>query len=806
MEKFVCIHGHFYQPPRENPWLESVELQESAYPFHDWNERITEECYGPNGRARILDGEGWITAIVNNYSRMSFNFGPTLLSWLDEKQPEVYRAIIDSDALSRERFSGHGSAMAQGYGHIILPLANPRDRRTQVIWGVRDFEHRFGRKPEGMWLPETAVNIDTLEALAEQGIRFTLLAPRQARRVRHMDKDTWDDLNNGEIDPSRAYLQMLPSGRSIALFFYDGPVSNAVAFEGLLESGDKLASRVLGALHDSREWPQLAHIATDGESYGHHHRHGEMALAFALDRVENYGGVNLTNYSEFLERFPPAHLVEIVESTSWSCAHGVERWRSDCGCNTGGRPGWNQQWRAPLRAGLDWLRDAAAPKFEAAARELLKDPWAARDDYISIVLDRSPESIKSYFARHAVHELGSPEVSRALKLLELQRHAMLMYTSCGWFFDELSGIETVQVLQYAGRVLQLADSLFGPGFETEFLSRLQEARSNIPDHANGRVIFDKFVRPSVVDLPKVAAHYAISSLFEDYEATSRVFCFDVSRDEQAIASAGHAKLGLGHARFTSRITAECEEISYGVLHMGDHAVSAGVRVSLDGASYEQVVASAREAFDRADFAAVIRVLDAAFGGTRYTLASLFRDQQHAIMERILAPVLATVDSSYRQIYDAHAPLMRFLALMNMPIPPRLRTCAQYVLNGELQRLFAEPDPSPERVKATLEEAKSQAVALDEATLSYTMQRALSAQAKLIRDHPADPHLMHHARELVDIALSLPFRVELPVVTSELLGTPLADARTRAATGDAGAVEWLKEFDALTKAMKIRVPG
>ena len=435
MERYICIHAHFYQPPRENPWLEAIELQDSAYPYHDWNERITAECYAVNAVSRILDSEDHIIELVNNYSKISFNFGPTLLSWLESKAPDVYLAILEADRESQKHFSGHGSALAQPYNHMIMPLANKRDRRTQILWGIADFERRFKRKPEGMWLPETAVDIETLDMLAESGIKFTILAPHQAAQVRRIGGRARRDVRGGLIDPTQAYEQRLPSGRRIALFFYDGPVSRAVAFEGLLSSGENLANRLAGVFSEDRDWPELVHIATDGESYGHHHRFGDMALAYALNHIESKPLAKLTNYGEFLEKNPPTHQVEIIEKTSWSCVHGIERWWSNCGCNSGGHPDWNQEWRRPLREALDWLRDAIAPPYERLSLKFLKDPWAARNDYISVVLDRSPENVEAFFARHGARAHSAEETTAALKLLEMQRHAMLMYTSCGWFFE-----------------------------------------------------------------------------------------------------------------------------------------------------------------------------------------------------------------------------------------------------------------------------------------------------------------------------------------------------------------------------------
>src|SRR4051794_22160346 len=428
--RYICIHGHFYQPPRENPWLEAVETQDSAAPYHDWNERITAECYGPNTSSRILDARERIVKIVNNYAAISFNFGPTLLSWLEQAQPETYAAILDADRLSKERFGRHGSAIAQAYNHMILPLANVRDQRTQVRWGIRDFEKRFKRPPEGMWLPETAVDVASLEALAAEGIAFTILEPQQARRWRAIGDDDWTE-QKGAIDPRMPYRCNLPSGRSIALFFYDGPISRAVAFENLLARGENLAHRLLGAFSDARTHPQLVNIATDGETYGHHHRFGDMALAYALEYVNERKLVRIANYGYFLAENPPEHEVQIVENTAWSCSHGVGRWERNCGCNTGGETGWNQQWREPLRESLNWLRDECIGIFETVGAKLLRDPWAARDAYIGILLDRSDENLDAFIARHGVEGAA---VTPMLEALEMQRNAMLMFTSCGWFF------------------------------------------------------------------------------------------------------------------------------------------------------------------------------------------------------------------------------------------------------------------------------------------------------------------------------------------------------------------------------------
>ncbi len=758
MERYLCIHCHFYQPPRENPWLESVEVQDSAYPYHDWNERITAECYAPNTASRILDGAGRIVKITSNYSRISFDFGPTLLSWMEEKTPDVYAAVIEADLQSRENFSGHGSAMAQAYNHMILPLATRRDKYTQILWGIRDFEHRFGRAPEGMWLPETAVDVETLEILAELGIRFTVLAQSQAKRERRRGRP-WRSVEGGKVDPKRPYLCPLPSGRGIAVFFYDGAISQAVAFERLLANGEAFANRLLGGF-DDRHWPQLMHIATDGETYGHHHPHGDMALAYALEYMASNQLAKITNYGEYLSKHPPDHLVEIVENTAWSCVHGLGRWASDCGCNTGGRVGWNQQWRSSLRQALDWLRDDLAQPYEQAAGELLYHSGRARDEYIAVVLDRSDASIESFLARHARRELTAEEQVRLLKLLEMQRHLLLMYTSCGWFFDELSGIETVQVLQYAGRAVQLAQELFGDHREQQFLERLAAAHSNLPEYGDGADIYRRFVKPATVNLLGVAGHYAISSLFDGYAERSSIYCYRVTLEDSRPLEAGRTRLALGHAHIRSQITWEENHVSYGVLHFGDHNLSAGVRPFVGEDAYQSMAREAGEAFERADLPQTLRILDRHFGGTAYSLKSLFRDEQRRVASQIVETTLAEVEASHRQLYEHHAPLMRFLEELRVPMPNVLRVTAEFVLNSALRHAFEAPKLHLERVRTLLDVAKREGILLDTASLEFALRRHLEAMAERLREDPSDMQVLESLDEIMALVRSLPFEVNL----------------------------------------------
>ena len=809
MQKYLCLHGHFYQPPRENPWLETVELQDSAFPYHDWNERITAECYAPNATARILDHDERIVDIVNNYARISFNFGPTLLAWMEEKAPDVFAAIVEADRQSRERFSGHGSALAQAYNHIILPLANRRDKVTQVLWGIRDFEHRFGRKPEGMWLAETAADTPSLAVLAEHGIKFTILSPYQANRVHPVNSGDWTDASGGRVDPSRPYLVNLPEGRSIAVFFYDAHVSKAVAFERLLNNGVGFASRLMEGFDGARDGDQLMHIATDGESYGHHHRYGEMALAHALHHIETNNLAKLTNYGEFLEKHPPTMEAQIHEQSAWSCSHGVGRWHTDCSCNSGGRPGWNQRWRQPLRDALDWLRDQLAPAYEAKAKEFLKDPWAARDNYISVILDRSDESVARFFEQQANRKLNEEEQVVCLRLLELQRHAMLMFTSCGWFFDELSGIETVQVIQYAGRVLQLAQNALEQDFEPGFLERLAKARSNIAEHGDGRRIYEKFVKPAIMDREKLGAHFAVSSLFETYPDQARIYKFTFDQQDRRMFEAGRARLIIGRSKVMFETTRASDVLSYAAMHLGDHNVNGGVRFFRGAEAFQELVNEFSAAFSRADFAQVIRLMDRHFGESNYSLKSLFRDEQRRILRQILASTREDLESRYRQITDQYMPLVRFLKDISAPLPSALQTAAVFILNTELRRQFESETPDLPRIRALLEEVQTDRVELHLDELGYAIKAHMDRQLERLTAAPDDVVVLVRTADIAEIVRAMNLEVNLWKTQNlffKLLKGVAPGRRKLAAGGEAEAKDWLHHFEKLGDQLGFKVNG
>jgi alpha-amylase/alpha-mannosidase (GH57 family) len=758
MERYVCIHGHFYQPPRENPWLEAIEIQDSAYPYHDWNERITAECYAPNSASRNLDGDGRILDIVSNYARISFNFGPTVLSWLEENEHEIYQAILEADRKSIEWRSGHGNALAQVYNHIIMPLADTRDKRTQILWGIRDFQSRFQRDPEGMWLAETAVDYETLDLLAQSGIRFTILAPRQASKVRRLGTGKWRDVSGSRIDPSRVYLCKLPTGRSIALFFYDGPISQAVAFESLLKKGEDFAGRLLSGFSDARDWPQLVHIATDGETYGHHQVHGDMALAYALNHLESNGKAQITNYGEYLERHPPTHEVQIFENSSWSCVHGIERWRGSCGCNSGGYPQWSQEWRKPLREALDWLNSRFAGIFESVGCDYLKDPWSARDGYVVLILNRSDDQREAFFNTYALRPLDEPEKIIVLKLLEMQRHAMLMYTSCGWFFDEVSGLETVQVLKYAGRAIQLSEEIFRSGLEDTFRARLSLAKSNIREHENGAVIYEKMVKPAMIDLKKVAAHFAVSSLFEDYVDRTNIYSYIIQREDYRKATAGSTNIAIGKISVASEITLESEVLSFCILHFGGHALNGGVRTFLGPDAYYAMNTEIMAAYERGDFADIVRLMDSHFGMHNYSLADLFRDQQRIILDSLISKTTEQFELEYRRLYENNRILMGFLHETGIPVKKAFIAAAELILNADVERSFLEEEIDVEKIQALIGEMTKWNISLNKVEIEFKVRKKLEECMRFWQQNPANLRALLDIQSRLEVCRLLPAEI------------------------------------------------
>ena len=694
-KKYLTIHGHFYQPPRENPWIEEIEIQESAAPEHDWNEKISAQCYAPNGSSRIVDGSNKIIEISNNYRYMSYNFGPTLLSWMQAHDPVAYQRIIQADYESRELYSGHGCAIAQVYNHIIMPLANQNDKITQVIWGLKDFKKRFGRDSEGIWLAETAVDSQTLEVLIDYGVKFTILSPHQAKCFNKIGEHNWIDVSWGTIDPSRPYRYFVEGTNKekyIDLFFYDGQISKSVAFDNLLCDGNKFAHRLNDGYNDSRNSAQLINIATDGESYGHHTKFGDMALAYILRVGAKNFGFEITNYAEFLEKYPPEYEADIKPVSAWSCCHGVGRWMDDCGCSTGAQPHWNQKWRKPLRQALDYLRDELIKLCSTQGTKYYKDFWYARNDYIDVILDRSKDNIDLFFSHHAKKQLSQQEKVKAIKLMEIQRFCQLMYTSCGWFFADISGIETTQILKYALRAMEIASEFSKINYEKTFLSILQKAKSNIMEYGNGKDIFNNFVKTSAISTEKVAAQFAIeSSLKETDNKTDKLYCYSIKKSNYKKYKNADSTIYFGKLEVISDITLEKKDFSFVALQTQDFDFYCSVKdfVSIDDYNLERK--EILKVFEKSSHDDILKIIETYFGNKFYSLKDIPIDKRKDILHNLIVSNLRKANQIYKNLYKTLSAPITYLYDLGMDIPEGFRVCAKYTLLSELIDEFKNMD-------------------------------------------------------------------------------------------------------------------
>jgi alpha-amylase/alpha-mannosidase (GH57 family) len=701
---YVTVHGHFYQPPRENPYLDAIERQPSASPFHDWNERIHWECYRPNAFARVLNDRGEVVKIVNNYEYMSFNIGPTLMSWLERYDVEVYQRILEADAKSCDRLNGHGNAIAQVYNHIILPLANERDKHTQIRWGKQDFRSRFGRDPEGMWLAETAVDYATLEALVAEGIKFIILAPSQAQRCRPISTEDgsdhqWHEVGGNQIDPTRPYRCYLDSKESakkstpyIDIFFYDGPISRDMGFSDVVYNSHHFAGRIGAAIRGDHRQSQLISVATDGETFGHHKKGTEKTLAYAFIGEFPRHGWTVTNFAHYLSLNPPSWEVKLKSVTAWSCAHGVDRWQDDCGC--GGEGGvWHQKWRRPLRNALNWLRDQLGDVYEEHGSTLFRDHWQARDEYIQVMGDRTPANINRFFARHQTRKLQAAEQIEALRLLEMQRHSLLMFTSCGWFFEELSRPEGTQILRYASRALELAEDVAGVQLEKGFIKRLGLAPSNVEEFKHGAGIYRQLVLTAQIGFKQVAAHYAITSLFNHHKNTvpgeetdkhlaahnQRVYCYDAHELDYHKQSFGPLTMAVGHLQLVSDITWESENLVFAVLHLGGWDFHCCIQKFEGRRNYSQIKEKLFTALQQASIAHVILVMTQLFGDDTFSLQTLFAEERHRIMRLLSQETLARLDQLYTQAYRDNYGVIIAFHRDELEVPRELQVAAEIAL-------------------------------------------------------------------------------------------------------------------------------
>ncbi len=689
-KKYLTIHGHFYQPPRENPWIEEIEIQDSAYPHHDWNEKISWQCYNPNSASRMVNSNNSIIKISNNYKYMSFNFGPTLLSWLETHDNDAYERILKADRESLKLYNGHGCAIAQVYNHIILPLANRNDKVTQVIWGLKDFQKRFKRNTEGIWLAETAVDAQTLEVLIECGIKYTILSPHQAKCIKPIDGTQWQDVSWGQIDPSQPYryfVEGTDKEKYIDLFFYDGSISKSVAFDNLLQDGKKFIHRLNDGYVEDRNRPQIVNIATDGESYGHHTKFGDMALAYVLKIGAGELGFEITNYANFLEMYPPTMEVDIKPVSAWSCSHGVGRWCEDCGCSTGAQPHWNQKWRKPLRQALDYLRDELINICLTNGTKYYKDFWAARNNYIDVILDRSEDNINEFFKENAKKQLSATEKVNAIKLMEIQRFAQLMYTSCGWFFADISGIETVQILKYAARAIELASDFSKTNYEKTFLSILQKAKSNIIEFGNGKDIYNRWVKTSIVDFNKIVAQYAIESSFDGYDNTKKeidLYCFKIKKIAYKKFKNLNSILTVARVEIKSNITLEKKEMSFVLLQTqgyDSYCATKEFKCQEDFLTEKKDILSA---FNTSSVVGVLQTIELYYGSRFYTLKDIPIDKRKSILKNLVIKKLENAARTYSELYESLLSPISYLNDLGMDIPESFRVCAKYTLLSKLE--------------------------------------------------------------------------------------------------------------------------
>ncbi len=685
---YVTVHGHFYQPPRENPYLNAIERQPSASPYHDWNERIHHECYRPNAFARVLNDRGEIVNIVNNFEYLSFNIGPTLMTWLERYDVEVYQRILEADRQSCQRLNGHGNAIAQVYNHIIMPLANDRDKYTQIRWGKADFRSRFRRDPEGMWLAETAVDSATLAALVAEGIKFIILASSQAERCRPFPRSEepepeWHEVGGSQIDPTRPYRCFINGGKYIDIFFYDGPISRDMGFSDVLFNSGHFVGRIGQAVRGDRRSSQLISVATDGETFGHHKGGTEKTLAYAFLQEFSHRGWTVTNFAHYLSLSEPTWEVELKPVTAWSCSHGVDRWQDDCGCGGGGE--WHQKWRRPLRDSLNWLRDRLIEVYKEEAGKLFRDPWLARDEYIQVIRDQSPENIDSFLSSHCTRELTPAEQVDALRLLEMQRHSLLMFTSCGWFFEELSRPEGVQILRYAARAIELAGDVAGTMLEPEFIKRLASAPSNVEFFGDGEAVYRQLVATAQISLEQVAADYAMSSLFYSYPESHRLYCYRTDRLDYQLQRMGAMTLAVGQLQLESEITRETNHCVFAVLHLGGWDFHCCIQQFSGRLAYSQLKNSLFNALQHASAAHAILAMGQLFGDDHsFSLRNLFAEERHRIMQLLTAETLTRVDQLYTQVYrDNYGVLMAFHR-DELPVPPELQVAAEIALSHRCQ--------------------------------------------------------------------------------------------------------------------------
>lgn len=756
-KKYLTIHGHFYQPPRENPWIEEVEMQESAAPEHDWNEKISAQCYAPNAVSRMVNSANQIIEISNNYQYISYNFGPTLLSWMEKHDPYAYERIIQADINSREMYNGHGCAIAQVYNHIIMPLANRNDKVTQTLWGLKDFQKRFGRNSEGIWLAETAVDAQTLEVLIECGVKYTILSPYQAKCINKIGEHNWQDVSWGTIDPSRPYRYFVEGSskqKYIDLFFYDGSISKSVAFDKLLEDGKKFAHRLSQGYVESRNADQIINIATDGESYGHHTKFGDMALAYIVRLGAREMGFEITNYAHYLETHPPIYEVDIKPVSAWSCAHGVGRWMEDCGCSTGAQAHWNQKWRKPLRQALDYLRDELINLCSVEGTKYYNDFWQARNNYIDVILDRSEDNINKYLKENCKKQLSSQEKIKAIKLMEIQRFAQLMYTSCGWFFADISGIETVQIMKYAARAMELAQEFRKTNYEKTFLSVLQKAKSNIVQFGSGKDIYNAWVKPCAIGFEEIVAQDAIETIFNNSYSKDKIhdlYCYSIKKSFYKEYKKAQNNLYFGKVGIKSNITLEKKDFTFVIVQTKDYEIYCSVKDFTCIEDFNLEKKEIQKAFNGSQLDETLKTIKTYYENKIYTLVDIPIDRRKNILENLIISKLKEISKTYNAMYDNLLNPITYLNDLGMDIPEGFRVCAKYTLLTNLEKELLVMDDYKDKDKLDrLEKIKHLADKFHIKLTTPKVQEVLSKKLIDLLLNLKDKLTMQNAQELLQL--------------------------------------------------------
>lgn len=767
--KYLVLHGHFYQPPRENAWTGEIEDQPGAAPYANWNERIWAECYHPNAAAQVLDvSSGKILQLVNNYRWMNFNFGPTLMTWMEKHHPETYRRILAADAASVRDQEGAGNAIAQAYHHAILPFCNDKDLRTEIRWGIKDFSRRFQRAAKALWLPETACNRKVLAALIEEGMTFVILAPQQAGRIRPLSGGEWTAVDETSLEIARPYRWMHPdgSGRFLSIFFYHGAVARQAAFENILASSQFFMDRLEAGL-PSQEG--LMHMAVDGETFGHHFKFGDRTLAYTLTVEAGKRGWRVVNYETALRLIPATHEVELNEGplgegSSWSCAHGVGRWIRDCGCHTGGKEHWNQSWRTPLRQALDLLRDHSARFFEDAGSRLFRNPWEARDDYLDLFHGSAAEQAR-YWERFCGRELPLEKEKQARMLLEMQRFALRMYTSCGWFFHDLSGIETRQILQYAGKVMDFFSEFGEKPPEGAFLDLLSQARSNLADQGTGADIYRKQLHSSRVDGRRMGAHLGMLFALGSTDEKGEEGVYDYALEQTRRETLGQLTLATGRVSVQECWTKKEESYFFAALHLGGPDLYALVKPSLPQAA-ETFFSELWEKLPLLSLPRLFHELHERLGEEAYGIEQLLPHVRKKVFHDIFRGLLNKFYESYAKLYEENKRSLEMLQAAGFTVPRELRAAAEFTLEKrleeELHRQAGRKDlDSYKHVVAILEEAQQRGCQLDRSAAASAFSRLIEEGVQEVLKN--NRHAMQLVRDILDVVdrLALPVNLEMP---------------------------------------------